>query len=114
MEHIRCRHKHYRRILDAVNFFKKIKNTFSSKKKKGHEHIGRKVCNAVLPVLSARISPAPADLNQEEWNLILKKIEFAFTIKQQRIYLKSPAKIKIQKKKVEEGFRLFEIYFNQL
>lgn len=99
-----------------MNFLKKIKGFFESKKI-NQNNFRKELCDTVMSRIEfkiANLQDRPKNLTEKEWRQILNKILFAFSVKQRSITLKSLAKTRMRKKKTEEGFRLFEVYFNDL
>lgn len=99
-----------------MKILEKVKKIFSRKSDKKIQ-LKESVCNLVIPNIEERLKcleNRPKNLSEKQWKQILNKILFAFSVKKTSVSLKSLAKIKMRKRKVEEGFRLFEVYFKDL
>jgi hypothetical protein len=99
-----------------MKFLNKIKSLFAKKTIKETD-FNKEICEKTISRIKFRqsnLNDRPKNLTEEEWKKILNQILFAFSVKQQGISLKSLAKRKMRKKKVVEGFRLFEVYLKDL
>jgi hypothetical protein len=99
-----------------MNILKGIKNLFN-KSRNTKKDFRLEFCTLVIDRINFKINDAkekPDDLSNDEWKIILNKILFAVANKKAPIMLKSLGKTKIKQKKITEGFRLLEVYFNNL
>jgi|11BtaG_2_1085332.scaffolds.fasta_scaffold04941_2 hypothetical protein len=98
-----------------MKILEKIKSLIPSRQKAESKDLS--MCDLILERIDQKKKNAkhsPSELTKQEWTQILNEISFAFKVTKSNSTLKSPARKKQRKKKIENSFTLFEKYLKEL
>lgn len=99
------------KILNAIK--KLVPAKLLNKQKKSYQD----ACDLIMQLVAQEKrthSNKPQDLSVEEWERILNDIAFAFKVKKQNTFLKSPTRRAERAQRVKRAFELFQVYIKHL
>ncbi len=89
-----------------------VKKPFLKKEKEKNHKDG---CQLFIDlILKAKNSQPPNDITKEEWEEILRKINFGLEVKKRGSTLKSPTRKREREARTKESFLLLEKYIKEL